>query len=247
MKHVPRFYCPSAVAADDLALTTDQQHHLLAVLRRAVGDELLLFNEQVGEWRAVIAAVNKKTATIKIMGKEKTPPAPVAKTILFFALLEKSRLDMLIPKSVELGVSDLAPVISEFTDRRADEWQRQKEKWQKVVVASAEQSGRLTMPHLHDATNLSAVVKTAQDIAKTPCPIIYADEKGGDGFYQTMASLAAKNIALVVGPPGGFSDGERAMLRQQENVHAVHLGQTILRSETAAMAMLAGLLFSRKL
>ena len=249
MKHVPRFYCHGAVAG--AALTPDQQHHLLVVLRRGVGDELLLFNETMGEWRATISAVNKKNATIAMVRQEKPAPAVLNKTILYLALLEKSRLDIVIPKAVELGASDIRPVITDFTDRKADEWQRQKEKWQKVATSAAEQSGCLAIPTLHDAIKLDDVMAGA--VRQPPRhPIVYGDETGGKDFYQTMLSIvsvagsrdnARRDIALLVGPPGGFSDRERAMLRAQHNFYGVNLGARILRSETAALAMLAGLLF----
>ena len=241
MKHVPRFYCRDVVDGASATLSPEQQHHLLAVLRRGVGDELLLFNEKIGEWRATILAANKKTVTIKIMAQGKPAPLAAAKTILYFGLLEKSRLDLLIPKAVELAASDLVPVISDFTDRKADEWQRQKEKWQKVVVAAVEQSGRLTMPRVHDATAMMPLL-TQQSL-----PMVYGDVQGGAEFYQTIKPWAGADVALLVGPPGGFSDGERAQFRRLPNMHGVHLGANILRSETAAMAMLAGLVFLRKL
>lgn len=262
-RHVPRFYCPGLETTMGLDKTTaplesilspEQNHHLLAVLRRQVNDELLLFNERVGEYRAHVAHVEKKTASLQIMSLEKSPMPHQAKTVLYFALLEKSRLDTLIPKAVELGASDLIPVITDLTERKKEEWQKQKEKWQKVALGATELSGRLAPATLHDAIELEAMASPAM-------PIIYGDEKGGANFRETLALIknnATSNhdaVGLLVGPPGGFTDSERKWLRAQQTMQAtkqkkffgVSLGDTILRSETAGLAMLAGLFFYNRL
>ncbi|MGI9462272.1 MAG: RsmE family RNA methyltransferase [Alphaproteobacteria bacterium] len=254
MRHIPRFYCPHILLGKEFStpfvLTVPQHHHLLAVLRRRVGDELFFFNPIIGEYRAKIIAVEKKMARLKTLCQEKKPcPATTPTRYLFMALLETSRLDILIPKAVELGVDTITPIITDFTDRKKTAWQ--KTKWQRVAISASEQSGRLTTPILADAialTELNIFTKAPYHL-----PIIYGDETGGAGFYPTLTHILKKKthqaqpIGILVGPTGGFSHQERNWLNKQDNFYRTTLGKRILRSETAAIAMLAGVLFYENL
>jgi len=211
-----------------LALAAEQAHYLKNVLRRSVGDALRVFNGVDGEWLGKIVDLGKKNGGFILMQRLKGQPKPGPKHHLLFAPIKKQRMDMLIEKAVELGVTDLHPVITNRTENR----RLNEERIKAQVIEAAEQCERLDVPHLH------SVHKLQEKIAQWEEGLVYAALERVDA-----PPLHAMNIAgasdFLIGPEGGFDEGELAFLSSNENIQPISLGENILRAETAALACLS--------
>lgn len=194
-------------------------------MRLRPGDHVRLFNTEDGEWLAELAAIERRDVVLNLQTQSR--PAIVEDgPRLFFAPLKRNRMEMLLEKAVELGVSRLSPVITAHTvvDRINPNRVRSR------IVEAAEQCERLSLP----------IVDETIELANLPSdrPIIMADEHGG-GLPLLQGLDAQPEAALLIGPEGGFNREERAALIGRENVTAVTLGDTILRAETAAIFVLS--------
>jgi 16S rRNA (uracil1498-N3)-methyltransferase len=213
-----------------LLLDEGQAHYLLHVLRAKAGDRVSLFNGRDGEWLSEIA-VAKRNVTVTCLQQTQaqygTPDIWLA-----FAPVKKTPSDYLVQKAVELGVSVLQPV---FT-RRTIVARINQERMMANAVEAAEQSGRLTVPEIHDGVSFAKLL-TAWPVERR---LLFCDE-GGDAKAMTQAARESRGgpTGILTGPEGGFDPAERAALRALPFVVPVSLGPRILRADTAALAALA--------
>lgn len=226
-KH-PRLHVEQSLSEGrDVPLPEAQAHYLRTVLRKNAGDNIRLFNEKDGEWLAVLSATEKKTAIARCIRLIHAPQMKERHIHLLFPPLAKDRLDFLIEKSVELGVTDLWPVLTRRTEvRRINE-----ERVRAQIIEAAEQCERRDIPLLHEMTELSECLGAWDD----HIPLYTALER------EDAAPLIAQKdpCALLVGPPGGFADEEKILLQALPFVKPVTLGPRILRTETAALSGLS--------
>lgn len=244
MSATPRLYvAPDLSEGADILIDGDQAHYLMRVLRLGVGDRVRLFNGRDGEFEANVAAVTKSAARL-VLVKWMREQAGTPDLWLLFAPLKKARTDFVVEKAVELGASEVVPVITERTDAdtvRVDRLAR-------LAVEAAEQTERLDVPPVREAVKLPALL-AGWNPGRV---LIYADEAGDEGgkpwggeagkagpIADVLRDLGDVPAAILIGPEGGFSPAERKRLRELPFVRPVGLGPRILRAETAAVAALA--------
>jgi 16S rRNA (uracil1498-N3)-methyltransferase len=214
-----------------VALSPDETHRLRTVLRLQPGDRIALFNGSDGEWRAEIAAMDRRSCVVVVAEQMRTQEDE-SDLWLVFAPIKRARLDFLIEKATELGVSALLPVVTAHTVVARVNLDHVRA----TARAAAEQSERLTLPALH------AVQSLAQLAASWPAErhLILCDETGAaPPVAAALAMLAPGPRAVLVGPEGGFAQSELDALRKLPFVCPVGLGPRVLRSDTAALAGLA--------
>lgn len=218
------------------ALDDAQAKYLTRVLRLKVGDRVRVFNGRDGEWDCVIDTVEGRSVLLKAVAPRRQQQA-TPDVILLFAPLKKTRTDFVVEKATELGACLIQPVITERTQAarvRAD-------RLQKIALEAAEQTERLDLPLVKDSQPLAVAI----DGVGADRPIYFCDEAHGDEEGRARPMLDALRAssdlcaAILIGPEGGFSPAERAMLQARDGVVPVSLGPRILRAETAAVAALA--------
>ena len=222
----PRLFLEDKLTeGSQITLTQDRAHYLRNVLRLRPGDGVRLFNPEDGEWQAQIEGIERRDVLLKLQTLVR-PAREEAGPRLFFAPLKRHRMEMLLEKSVELGVQRLSPVITSHTvvDRLNPNRMRSR------LIEAAEQCERLTLPQVDDAIELEAL---PSDI-----DILMADEHGG-GVPLLQGFDLLPDAAVLIGPEGGFSLEERDALCSRSNIKTVTLGETILRAETAAIFVLS--------
>lgn len=207
-----------------VAATPGQAHRLGAVMRRAPGDAVRLFNGRDGEWAGRIAALRRDQATLRAERLHR-PQAPEPGPVLLFALLKRDATDLVAQKATELGASRLQPVLTARTvaHRVATERLRL------IAAEAAEQCERLTVPGVEEPRSLADVIANWPPSSMLAAAIERLDA-------PTVLGVAA---GLLVGPEGGFTPAELDLLRARPFVLPVSLGPRILRAETAAIAGLA--------
>ncbi|HET6183734.1 MAG TPA: 16S rRNA (uracil(1498)-N(3))-methyltransferase [Acetobacteraceae bacterium] len=209
-----------------VAATPEQARYLGAVMRRAVGDHVLLFNGADGEWLARIATLGRGAAGL-IAERRLRPQRAEPDLWLVFALLKRDATDLVVQKATELGAAALFPLITERTNAaRVNE-----ARLAAIAAEAAEQSERLTVPAIHPPQRLAALLETWP-----PERPLYAALERTDGARPPPATGAA---GLLIGPEGGFTPAELDALARVPFVRPVSLGPRILRAETAAFAGLA--------
>ena len=199
-------------------------HYLLNVMRQRPGDPLLLFDNRSGEWLGTIADAGKRALTIRIERQMRDREA-VPDLWLCFAPVKKARLDWIIEKATELGVSRLQPVITERTIVE----RVKAERIEAQIIEACEQCGRTALPELAEPVKLPQLLKAWPENRA----LMFADEDGGAPLGTVAAPAPA---AILTGPEGGFTSSERDLLLAHAAVRRVALGPRILRAETAAIA-----------
>jgi len=224
-----RLYVKDGLAAGlAITLNRDQSHYAVRVMRQGMGDHALVFNGRDGEWLASIRDASKTACELALV-EQTRPQSSEPDVWLVFSPVKKTRLDFLVEKAVELGVSRLLPVITERTDVSRVNVDR----LSATAMESAEQCERLSVPEIDAPVDLGDLLANWP----TDRQLYLLDETGlGAPVAQAFNSNSA---AFLVGPEGGFSTSELDALRELPFVTPVVLGPRILRAETAALTALA--------
>lgn len=219
------------VRDEDLNLTSVQTNHIINVLRKRVGDELIVFNGIDGAWIGKIAKAGKKSATI--IPCEQTSPQTKANDIWYgFAPLKSARLDYMVQKATEMGVAAIQPIITQYTQVRRIKHER----LQANIIEAAEQCEILNVPSLLAEIKLENLINGWKE-AHGERKLILADENmSASSPAEILGAFKGQPVGLLIGPEGGFSDEERKMLLAKEFVVPISLGPRILRADTAAIA-----------
>ncbi|MGZ5849175.1 MAG: 16S rRNA (uracil(1498)-N(3))-methyltransferase [Methyloceanibacter sp.] len=221
-------------ARAEVELAVPQAHYLLNVLRLKGGNKLLVFNGKDGEWQAELKTVGRKGTGLVLGAQTRAQPEGPDLHYLF-APLKRARLDYMAQKATELGASHLRPVI---TGRTVAE-RINTERLLANAIEAAEQCGILHVPEVQDPAKLSHVLD-AWDHKRL---LIFADEQAEPtpplAALGSAAKRAARPLAVLVGPEGGFDVEERALLLTKPFVLPISLGPRVMRADTAAIAALA--------
>lgn len=224
---LPRLYIDRPLAPGaSLTLETAQSHYLKNVIRLKAGELIRLFNGRDGEWLASLTEHGKTQSTVLLKGKIREQSAKPSEMHLLFAPIKKDGMDFIIEKAVELGVTDLHPVLTARTQVRALNEDRMKAQ----IQEAAEQCERLDVPALHPLVELKTKLAGWKG-----APILWCRERGESPHINTINE---KSWAFLIGPEGGFDDAEFAFLGGMINIKPVTLGETVLRAETAVVISL---------
>jgi len=229
---VTRLYSDRVLSAGAmLQLDQAQTHYLRNVLRLGAGARIALFNGGDGEWWGEIERLGKDGGRVRVTERRR-PPRPEPDLWLAFAPLKRARIDYLVEKASELGVSRLVPTLTERTQVERLNLDRLRAH----ARAAAEQSERLTVPIVLEPVPLSGL------LAQWPRGrrLLACVETGAaPAIADRLAGAEPGLWAVLVGPEGGFSDKELDGLVKLPFVCAVSLGPRVLRADTAAMAALS--------
>ncbi len=227
----PRLFLNHSFAENGiLPLEQSQNHYLKNVLRKSEGDFVRLFNGRDGEWLGALTALGKKHGQVTLQEQLKEQPEDGARRHLYFSPIKKQRMDMLVEKAVELGVTDLHPVLMARTENR----HLNAERLQAQVIEAAEQCERLDLPVVHEEVKWP-VFMAAREVH---CDVFAALERI-QGTQNMNECDFRGDCAFLIGPEGGFDPQEIADIQANAHTKPISLGNRILRAETAAIACLA--------
>lgn len=219
----------------DVVVEGDRARYLGRVLRLRIGDEITVFNGEGPEWPAVIESMTKSTATLRIGNEREAGTESPLNVHLVQGISRGERMDYVVQKATELGVSRITPVLTEYGVVKLDDVRaaKRREHWEHVAASACEQSGR-TRPPLVDAP-ITLKAWFGARAADADVDLVLQP-----GAVTPLAAVTAPNgwICILIGPEGGFSPGEYEDAGLA-GFRAVSLGPRVLRTETAAAAALA--------
>lgn len=231
--HIPHIYEPvELIPGETLSLTPQTSNHLTQSLRLRLNDSFRIFNGKGGEYEAVLIAIEKKAARIKVgsfFAIERESPLQIH---LGQAVSRGEKMDYTLQKAVELGVHAITPLLTERCNVKlpAERWQKRIDHWRNVIIAACEQCGRNRLPSLAEPLTLEQWVQTAGGMK------ILLDPEGTTQLKQL--TIANNSVSLLVGSEGGLSQREIEMAKHNNFIN-MQLGPRILRTETAALTVIA--------
>lgn len=224
-------------AGAELVLPEDTANHLLRVLRLGEGDACVLFNGDGHDYPATITLAAKREARVRLdapVAVHTESPRPL---ILLQGIARGEKMDLILQKATELGITAIAPVNAERTEVKLDAQRMEKRvaHWHSVIVSACEQSGRARVPSLSSPKSL------ADAAAATPANALKLTlDPQGEHRLSTLAAAADTPIVVAIGPEGGWSPRDRETLAAA-GFQGLQLGPRILRTETAGLAAIAAL------
>ena len=241
-----RFYVPDIDATDrSISLEGVVARQLKTVLRADTGDHIRVFDGSGSEWELEIDHVGRNEVSTTLVSAIKPVSEPSAKVTMLLGHARPDRIELAIQKCTELGAVRFVPVLSERVQggNTGSPSEKRLERWQRIAIEAAEQSGRATVPVVEQPTSIMDAISDV--IAEQPLLCMWEElAEDSQSLSSALKSLDAdqSNLAALIGPPGGFSEEEATLIRNA-GAKLVTLGARVLRSETAAITVMSAILY----
>ena len=207
-------------------LDKSQSHYILKVMRLKIGDNISLFNKS-GEWEAKILNISNSIVEFKVT-QQLRQKENSKELWLAFSPIKSNYFNFMIQKATELGVTKFFPIIFDRTVVR----KINKERLNKILIESSEQSNRLIVPTIEDPITLDEFLNLNN------FELIFTDLNSKNTKIDT-SKLSNKPICIIIGPEGDFSESERQKILSYKGVQPIKINENILRSETAVISAIS--------
>ena len=231
-----RFYHSNPLDLNQIIILDEfASHHALRVMRVKVDDFLILFNGDGFDYKGRVNDINKKTIHVEILSKEKNNNESPININLFQSISSNEKMDMVIQKATELGVSSIQPI---FTSRSTiklslDRTKKRVIHWKQVSISACEQSGRSKIPTIKSPIEFDQI---SEGIKTNSLNLLLHPDNLEES--SNLTNEYSGDINVFIGPEGGFSQDEVLLLKKQNCIN-IKLGPRILRTETAPLAIIA--------
>lgn len=233
---MPRFYVDFALSPDSVVELPDNVVRHLNVLRVKNTEEIVLFNGNGKAYPALPEVLEKRRTSVRILREEATDNESPLNITLVQAVSAAERMDFTLQKSVELGVAEIRPVISERCVVRLSGERAEKRvaRWQEIVVSACEQSGRNIVPKV---LPLTTYAQALQQLPQETTKLLMSLNRA-----QKLSDVRPQSgkVVFIVGPEGGWTEKEEQQAFDA-GFQSVTLGKRVLRTETASLAAIAAM------
>ena len=225
---------------NEIKIMNDDLKHISNVLRMRIGEEILITNKNTAEtYKCSIKEINKNEAVCTIIEKEENDTEPSIKVDIFQGIPKSDKMETIIQKSVELGVSKIFPVSMKNCVAKIKDDIKKQERWQKISEAAAKQSKRNIIPSIEKSVDIKYLCRK---IDEYDLVLVAYENEDKKTIKDILKNNKVEKIAIVVGPEGGLTEKEVEELIKC-GAKAVSLGKRILRTETAPIAMLSMIMY----
>ncbi|WMJ22190.1 RsmE family RNA methyltransferase [Paludicola sp. MB14-C6] len=229
---MPRFFS-NQIASNQIIITGEDAKHITKVLRMKMGEAITVNDKAGTDYECEIAEIGEQVI-LNVLTKHKNETEPNVEIVLYQALPKSDKLDFIVQKAVELGVTKIVPMTTKFCIAKADEKSFEKKliRYNKIVFEAAKQSGRGIIPLVENILSFEQAIQQGKD----ECSILYY-EHGGEPTACIVNSNTSK-VNIYVGSEGGFSEQE-VIYAKEHGIRLGTLGKLILRCETAPIVGLS--------
>ncbi len=236
---MPRFFV-EFIEGSQVLLTGADAAHMCKSLRMKPGDTVTLCDTRGFDYHCVIQRLSSQEAALTIIDKHRCENEPSVSVILYQGVPKGEKMDWIVQKAVELGVSEIVPVEMERCVSRPDQKSAQKKtaRWQKIANEAAKQCGRGILPQVSPLTSFGQALAQAAEAQS----FLFCYEGGGESV-SSLVNRETKTVSVFIGPEGGFSMAEAEAVQKAGGV-PVTLGKRILRTETAPLAALSVVMYA---
>lgn len=233
------WFFTEAFVGDYCTISGENAKHIEKSLRMKIGEEITLVDDNGIQHNGTINNISQGLVTVKVNESFKCINEPNTKVVLYQALPKGDKMDFIVQKAVELGISEIVPVISARCISRPDEKSLKKkiQRWNKIALQAAQQSRRGIIPKVKNAVSFSCAT---ENISKEDCNIIFY-ECGGERVGDIIKQYPNK-INMFIGSEGGFEEQEVQKIISKGG-SAATLGKRILRAETAPLTALSIIMY----
>jgi len=237
MSRAPRFFIsPEQVIDQRITITNEDVRHIATVLRMKAGDELLLCDGQGVEYLVKIDQIGRSEVRTSIESLSKRSIRHPLITLVQ-GLPKADKMDWIVQKATELGAAEIIPLITERTIIKIKDEEKRVSRWRKIGREAAMQSNRPDVPRIDRIASFQDYIMTLDPEPLTL--LLFPWEEGTEPIKNVLRqSTGIQKIVVLVGPEGGLSTREAAIAKEK-GFHLVSLGPNILRTETAAVAVLS--------
>lgn len=235
-----RYYTEQNLIENSLVTIDGEEfHHLKNVMRSRVNDKIALFNGTNITAEGEIVRLDKNQATVKILSTIENQSEPKVNVTLFQAVCKGDKLSLITQKITELGATNLCVFYSQFTDIK--DKTSKLDKLERVSIAASKQCGRSSIISPCGVMSFDQMVEEAKKLDKVY--VAYENQEDNSLINSLQKNANYKNIGLIIGAEGGFSEKEIEILNKN-NIEIVTLGKRILRTETAAIVGVGLIMFA---
>jgi len=231
------FIASSQIQDETIHVVGTLLKHLNNALRIKQGELLTFVDEQQRRYLTRVDRIDRRLMVVRIIDRLAPAPPPSLQLNLAQGIIKGKKMDWIIQKATELGVSQIIPLLTNRTVVRLDGVRagRQQERWQAIAHEAAQQSGRGTIPSVQAVCSFADFIQSAGHQLR----LLLWEEETGQSLRNKLASQKEiKSVTLLIGPEGGFSQ-EEVTEAEDWGFQTVHLGKQILRTETASLAVLS--------
>ncbi len=230
------------ISAADVVIEGSDVNHIKNVLRMKCGEKIRISSTEGRNFYCSVAEITNEFVRAEIL-EELTDDTELSNRIYLFQGLPKTdKMELIIQKAVELGVSEVIPVSMKNCVVKLDEKKAASKikRWQEIAKSAAKQSKRSKIPTVQMPMSYKQAVENAKELDVILVP--YENERGMQATREVIGNIRqGQSIGIFIGPEGGFDDSEIELIK--ENAHLISLGNRILRTETAGLAALAILVY----
>lgn len=242
---MPKFFTERKNISDsEIIIDSEDAKHIKKVLRLSVGDEITVCDGAGVDYAAAIKSIENEKIVCDILVKHKCDTEPEVFVTLYQGLPKASKMDYIIQKNTELGICRIVPVkMSRCVVKLENESAERKktERWQKISYEAAKQSGRGVIPEISMPITIDEAIERIKDDDLAFAPYECEEETRLKDVVGT--AIGVKRVSFIVGPEGGFDITEVEKLKNA-GIRTITLGKRILRTETAAEAVVSMLMYA---
>lgn len=235
MTRIKRFFIDQAIhGREDIRVQGEELHHMIHVLRLGVGEVVEIFNGSGKAYLAEISDIQKNSASLRIKKSLNRRSESSLTITLLQSSLKTGRMEWVIQKTTELGVSEIQPLVSLRSVIKKEALEKKRNRWQRIAREAAKQSARLRSPTMMNPL----VFEMIPDLKPEEYGILLHNSESSRRLDQVGGELGGKKILIAVGPEGGW-DSKEVALAEKKGFVPISLGPRILRSETAGIVAVA--------
>lgn len=230
---------------NQITIENEDVRHISRVLRLTEEDKLEICDGGNMEYICRIESINKDKVLLSIINKRQSIQEPPIKAVLYQGIPKSTKMDLIIQKTVELGISEIVPVemrrtIVQFKNQK--DKQNKVDRWQKIALEAAKQSKRGIVPTIHMPISFKEAIERSRTNQLNLMPYEDEDRKGFRTVIKSLNKDSIDRVGIWIGPEGGL-DQEEVAQGIENKIHTLTLGPRILRTETAGFTMLSLIMY----